>query len=112
MMIAVSGALAISASARARPLRSLFWALANSGQEEHEGRKGVKDDVARGFDPLSEVVIGCAIDVHRELGPGLLETTYRSCLTQELELHGVAFETEAPVSIEYKATRVPCAYRI
>ncbi len=43
------------------------------------------------FDELLNRVIGCALEVHRELGPGLLESTYEQCLAHELELNGIAF---------------------
>jgi len=75
--------------------------------------KGTKDKKeSRRFSPLSHLVIGRAIEVHRALGPGLLESTYRRCLTQELGLQGVPFEVEAPIAIEYKGLRIECAYRI
>jgi GxxExxY protein len=60
---------------------------------------------------LSRRVIGCAIAVHRALGPGLLESAYRTCLLRELELAELASESEVPVSIEYKGARIACAYR-
>ncbi|MCB1621508.1 MAG: GxxExxY protein [Thiothrix sp.] len=63
-------------------------------------------------DPLTEKVIGCAIEVHRHLGPGLLESTYESCLAHELATQGVAFQTQVPIPIEYKGTNISCGYRI
>ena len=76
--------------------------------------KGTKDmkDGGKRFTKLSHLVIGCAIEVHRRLGPGLLENTYRRCLTQELALSRVPFEVEAPISITYKGLVIECAYRI
>ena len=71
----------------------------------------MKGSVGR-FSALSHLVIGCAIEVHRELGPGLLETTYRRCLTRELVLKRVPFEVEAPITIRYKGLVIECAYRI
>jgi len=50
-------------------------------REEHEGKE---------FDTLSRQVIGCAIEVHRFLGPGLLESSYQRCLSREVELNGIA----------------------
>src|SRR5215212_5498134 len=64
------------------------------------------------FDQLSRTVIGCAIEVHRELGPGLLESTYRQCLAEELTVHRIPFEAEYPVAVQYKGILVECAYRI
>lgn len=63
-------------------------------------------------DPLTEQVIGCAIEVHRALGPGLLESTYQQCLAHELKLQGIPFRTEHPLPIEYKGVRLDCGYRL
>ena len=52
--------------------------------------------------PFTEKVIGCAIAVHRELGPGLLETAYQQCLAHELRLNGIPFQLEYPIPVEYK----------
>jgi GxxExxY protein len=53
-------------------------------------------------DPLTEKIIGCAIEVHRELGPGLLETTYENALAVEFELCGLRFQRQVPFPISYK----------
>lgn len=53
-------------------------------------------------DELSKVVIGAAIEVHRVMGPGLLESVYEKCLTRELELRGVSVRTQDAVQISYK----------
>lgn len=63
-------------------------------------------------DPLTERVIGCAIEVHRALGPGLLESTYQQCLIHELKLNGIPFQSEKPIPVEYKGIRLDCGYRI
>jgi GxxExxY protein len=63
-------------------------------------------------DELSHRVIGCAIEVHRELGPGLLESTYTQCLAHELRLNGIEFKLEHPLPVEYKGVRLECGYRI
>jgi GxxExxY protein len=63
-------------------------------------------------DPLTQKVIGCAIEVHRYLGPGLLESTYEKCLAQELMLAGVKFEVQVPMPVEYKGMRLDCGYRV
>ena len=64
------------------------------------------------FDDLSNRVIGCAIEVHRHLGPGLLESTYEQCLAHELKLNGIAFRIQDPQPIEYKGIRLDCGYRV
>ena len=55
---------------------------------------------------LATEIIGAAIDVHRELGPGLLESIYEECLAMELRKRGVPFEKQVPVPIIYKGERV------
>ena len=64
------------------------------------------------FDALSRRVIGCAIDVHRQLGPGLLEAVYQRCLAYELVQAGMRVEVERPVGIRYKAIELECGFRI
>ncbi len=64
------------------------------------------------FDELSNRVIGCAIEVHRELGPGLLESTYEQCLAHELTLHGIAFHLQHALPVAYKGIRLDCGYRV
>ncbi|MBC7223378.1 MAG: GxxExxY protein [Anaerolineae bacterium] len=66
----------------------------------------------REFEPLSRQVIGCAIEVHRHLGPGLLESTYEQCLAHELSLAGIPFELQVPLPVEYKGLRLDCGYRV
>jgi GxxExxY protein len=61
---------------------------------------------------LTETIIGAAIEVHRVLGPGLLESAYQACLAQEFLLRQVPFEREKPLFIEYKTLQVDCAYRL
>ncbi len=60
---------------------------------------------------FSERVIGFAIQVHRELGPGLLESTYRTCLCYELNQAGIESFEEVQVPIKYKDISIDCAYR-
>jgi GxxExxY protein len=62
-------------------------------------------DVTRG-------IIGAAIEVHRALGPGLLESAYQECLSRELTLRGIPFLREVSLPVFYKGTKVDCAYRI
>ena len=65
-----------------------------------------------GFDELSHRVIGCALEVHQALGPGLLESTYEQCLAHELQLAGIPFRLQAPLPVAYKGVRLDCAYRV
>jgi len=64
------------------------------------------------FDELSNRVIGCAIEVHRTLGPGLLESAYEQCLARELTLANIEFQVQAPLPVEYKGVRLDCGYRV
>lgn len=63
-------------------------------------------------DELSNVVIGAAIEVHRHLGPGLLETAYHQCLARELSLRKLSFETEKAIPLNYKGINLDCGYRL
>ena len=64
------------------------------------------------FTELSNRVIGCAIEVHRQLGPGLLESTYEQCLAHELSLSRLEFKLQHPLPVEYKGVRLDCGYRV
>jgi GxxExxY protein len=64
------------------------------------------------FDELLRSVIGCAIEVHRNLGPGLMESTYRQCLACELSHAEIAFQMEVPLPVRYKDILLDCGYRI
>jgi len=63
-------------------------------------------------DPLTGKVIQLAIDVHRELGPGLLESTYEECLCFELDNAGISFERQLPLPVVYKSVRLECSYKL
>jgi GxxExxY protein len=62
------------------------------------------------IETLGNRVIGCAMRVHSELGPGLLESTYERCMMHELELSGIAAVSQKLVSIHYKGEFIPKAY--
>ena len=61
---------------------------------------------------ITQQIIGGAIEVHRALGPGLLESAYEECLCRELGLRSLRFERQVPLRLTYKGVDVPCAYRI
>ncbi|HEX3884007.1 MAG TPA: GxxExxY protein [Stellaceae bacterium] len=63
-------------------------------------------------DPLTEKIIGFAIEVHRQLGPGLLESAYEECLCYEFRENGIAFRRQVPLPVIYKDIRLDCGYRI
>jgi GxxExxY protein len=61
---------------------------------------------------LSSKIIGAAIEVHKTLGPGLLESAYEECLCHELGIQGLLFEKQKPLSIDYKGKKLDCGYRL
>ena len=61
---------------------------------------------------LSGEIIGAAIEVHRHLGPGLLESVYEQCLAHELRQRGIPFELQKPLPVEYKGVRLDCGFRL
>ena len=61
---------------------------------------------------LTKEIIGCAIEVHRTIGPGLLESVYQRCLCHEFEIRGISHQCEVPLSLGYKGLRLDDAYRI
>lgn len=61
---------------------------------------------------ITEVIIGSALEVHRALGPGLLESAYEECLCHELELRKIDFERQKPLPLEYKGHSLDCGYRL
>jgi len=64
------------------------------------------------FDELSKKVIGCALEVHKKLGPGLLESAYERCLSFELISAGIRHIAQKELPIEYKGVKLDCGYRI
>ncbi len=61
---------------------------------------------------LTHEIIGAAIEVHKNLGPGLLESTYEECLCHELSQRGIPFERQKPVPVVYKGVKLDCGYRL
>lgn len=64
------------------------------------------------FDDLSGKIIGCAIEVHKLLGPGLLESAYEECLVFELIRKGITVERQIPIPVVYKDIKLDCGYRL
>ena len=63
-------------------------------------------------DPLTERIIGFAIEVHRQLGPGLLESAYQECLCFELKEAGIPYRRQVALPVIYKGVRLDCGYRL
>ena len=74
-------------------------------------RQGTKDTKASA-DTLSYDVLGAAISVHRELGPGLLESAYEACLCRELSLRRINYKRQVPLPLRYRGMAVDCGYRV
>ncbi|HEY8037479.1 MAG TPA: GxxExxY protein [Methylobacter sp.] len=64
------------------------------------------------FDSLSRQVIGCAIEVHKVLGAGLLESTYEKCLEHEFHLAGLSYSVQQSLPVNYKGIELDCGYRL
>jgi len=86
-------------------------AVLDEATERLEPRRARRTD-KKESDVLSNRVIGCALEVHRALGPGLLESAYRQCLAHELALAGIPFQQESALPVEYKGVQLDCAYRL
>jgi GxxExxY protein len=69
-------------------------------------------EVMMNMNQLSSKIIGAAIEVHKTLGPGLLESAYEECLCHELSIQGLLFEKQKPLSIDYKGKKLDCGYRL
>jgi GxxExxY protein len=61
---------------------------------------------------LTHEIIGAAIEVHRSLGPGLLESAYEECLAREFTIRGISFERQKPLPVVYKEVKVEAGYRV
>lgn len=64
------------------------------------------------FDALSNRIIGCALEVHKHLGPGLLESTYEQCFAHELKIANLPFALQYPLPVTYKGIKLDCGYRV
>ena len=82
-----------------------------SAMIHHEGTKGTKDTKVVGLG-VSQAVIGAAIEVHRHLGPGLLESVYEMALRRELWLRGLRVERQVPVRVWYKGVDLESQMRL
>jgi GxxExxY protein len=69
-------------------------------------------DIRERTNALSNEVIGAAIEVHKALGPGLLESAYEACLCQELKLRKIPFQQQVPLALNYKGIVLPDVYRM
>ena len=81
----------------------------------HRGTEAQRKDLVvmrEPRDPLTQQVIGAALEVHRVLGPGLLESAYEECLCFELSISGIPFHRQVPLPVAYKGVTLECGYRM
>ena len=71
-----------------------------------------KSDEKDTINQITEKIIGCAIEVHKGLGPGLLESAYEECLCFELSQKEIKFERQVPLPVVYKGVKLDCGYRM
>lgn len=76
-------------------------------RRERGGRSGPEE-----LDKLTEAIIGAAVEVHKALGPGLLESTYEMCFCRELGIRELSFQRQVPIPVEYKGVKLDCGYRV
>ena len=74
--------------------------------ESAEDAEGLKNT-----NQITDEIIGAAIEVHRAVGPGLLESSYEMCLCRELSIRGLRFERQVAIPVEYKGVKLDCGYR-
>jgi len=79
--------------------------LITTGAQRHR-------EIEDGRDPRTSPIIGAAIEVHRNLGPGLLESAYEECLCHELHLRGIDCKRQVPLPLLYKGLKLDCGYKI
>lgn len=84
---------------------------AENAEKAAEGAEKRDDNMAP-ENKITESIIAGAIEVHRALGPGLLESTYEACLAAELEARGHAIQRQKALPVTYKGLMIDCAYRI
>jgi len=85
---------------------------AEDGEDE---RRDLEFDMSMegyAYNTLTDQVIGASIEIHKKLGPGLLESAYRECLARELLIRNIPFEREVAVPVVYKGVHLECGYRL
>jgi GxxExxY protein len=87
-------------------INSFPWEFKKIVNHGGHGEHGVK------YEEITEPVIKAAIEVHRVLGPGLLESAYEQCLAHELSLKGINFKLQHGLPVEYKGIKLDCGYRV
>ena len=78
----------------------------------HHGDTETRSRIGLMEEELTDAIIGAAIEIHRELGPGLLESAYEQCLCHELHLRKIPFVRQLELPVAYKGRKLDCGYRI
>ena len=73
---------------------------------------GANEFTSMHVNDLTNMIIGAAIEVHRTIGPGLLESVYQQCLSREFAVRGIPYQRERPIPLDYKGVHLDCGYRI
>jgi GxxExxY protein len=104
----LKGPLALTVKAGADMMNGLLSTTESTENTEGE----TVTEGTRQEDPLTRAIIGAAIDVHRELGPGLYESAYRECLAYEMSKRGLKFQREKPLPVKYKEVKLDLGYKM
>ena len=81
-------------------------------QPIHIATPGQEETTRENRDPRTSSIIGAALEVHRHLGPGLLESAYEECLCHELNLRDLSFQRQLDLPVDYKGLKLNCGYKI
>lgn len=81
-------------------------------KSKSESAEGAETIVLRSLDEVTRSIIGAAIEVHRHLGPGLLESAYEQCLCYELSQVGLSFRRQVAIPVQYKGLKIDCEFRL
>ena len=92
--------------------RVAYRQVRRSIESMDEWKSILADQPPGGRDALTAAILGAAIAVHRELGPGMLESAYEACLAYELESRGLRVDRQRPLPVVYRGVRLECGYRL
>lgn len=89
-----------------KPIQRKIWSLSRPSKMKR------RDAETQSFRAITEQVIGACIEIHKHLGPGLLESAYEECLCYELSALGINFERQKTLPVKYKTVSLDCGYRL
>jgi GxxExxY protein len=94
------------------PKPRIFWRFFSITESHGERTENHRNFFMREINEITEIIIGCAIEVHKELGPGLLESSYEACLAYELQKKGLRLDRQLGLPLIYKELKLEQGYRI